>query len=435
MYETLCHAHAAAVHALKPGQPLSEVYAAAQKSIAASDRPDLAQYLSSRVGNGIGLEFREHLFLSAQEKRHAKANMTFALSLGFANVPHKGAKAGKSGAQALAAYSVQVGDVVHLRASASEKTGEWADVLTGGKMNWNAVHFQLEEEESEESAEEEEEGGARADRISRGRSSRLAARAEDAARGGGGVASSATKQADQQSKQESLMREKADRMLSSFGAAGGDGAAAAADEAKQIEWVPPYATPAAYPSDVAATRIYVDTAHDAVFLPLNGIPTPFTIKCIKNVTLTDSDGAGETILKFDFYIPPKTTAATAPKECAPAMVQVLHDLHILGAGAEAARDVAWVKVLSFRARDGENLRNVERMVKAIQKRMRAKVRDDRELLDIVQQAPLAVSARKVSLTDLEMRPNLNKRKTTGACEIHKNGIRFRSKHWLMCAVV
>ena len=222
------------------------------------------------------------------------------------------------------------------------------------------------------------------------------------------------------------MRDKADRMLSQFGSAGGDGAASAADAAKQIEWVPPYASPAVYPSDVGATRIYVDAEHDAVFLPLNGIPTPFAIKCIKNVTLTDSDGAGETILKFDFYIPPKTAAATAPKECAPAMVQVLHDLHILGAGAEAARDVAWVKVLSFRARNGENLRNVERIVKAIQKRMRAKVRDDRELLDIVQQAPLAVSARKVSLTDLEMRPNLAGRKTTGACEIHKNGIRFRS---------
>ena len=143
VYEVLCHAHAAAVHALKPGQPLAEVYSAAQKSIAASDRPDLAQYLSSRVGNGIGLEFREHLFLSAKEKRHAKANMTFSLSLGFANVPHKGAKAGKSGAQSLTSYSVQVGDVVHLRKKASEKTGEWADVLTGGKMNWNAVHFQV----------------------------------------------------------------------------------------------------------------------------------------------------------------------------------------------------------------------------------------------------------------------------------------------------
>ena len=108
------------------------------------------------------------------------------------------------------------------------------------------------------------------------------------------------------------------------------------------------------------------------------------------------------------------------------MVQVLSDLHILGAGAETAKEIAWIKVLSFRAADGTNLRKVEQQVKSIQKRMRAKVRDERELLDVVAQAPLQISSKPVRLQDLEMRPSFSGRKTVGTCEIHRNGIRFRS---------
>ena len=108
VYEVLCAAQSAAVHAMKPGQPLSEVYTAAKRSVEKSSKPDLVQYMGSRVGAGIGLEFREHLFLSAKEKRFAKANMMFNLEIGFTNVPHSAVKTGKDGAQGLATYSVKV---------------------------------------------------------------------------------------------------------------------------------------------------------------------------------------------------------------------------------------------------------------------------------------------------------------------------------------
>lgn len=63
VYHVLCDVYSACKKALRPGNKVSSVYAAAVKAIQDAKRPDLLPKFTKSCGFGMGLEFREQLLL------------------------------------------------------------------------------------------------------------------------------------------------------------------------------------------------------------------------------------------------------------------------------------------------------------------------------------------------------------------------------------
>jgi nucleosome binding factor SPN SPT16 subunit len=82
----------------------------------------------------------------------------------------------------------------------------------------------------------------------------------------------------------------------------------------------------------------VDDAHYAVLIPLGGVPTPFHIATIKNVSVTKAEDSPYTQLRINFLPPPPDTPA------------------------------AYLREITMRAQDATNINKVHRQIKDLRKR-------------------------------------------------------------------
>lgn len=59
-----------------------------------------------------------------------------------------------------------------------------------------------------------------------------------------------------------------------------------------------------FPIESTKSQVYIDQEKMCVFVPVNGIPVPFHISTIRNVTKTEGEESGS--LRFNFYTPTTT---------------------------------------------------------------------------------------------------------------------------------
>lgn len=183
----------------------------------------------------------------------------------------------------------------------------------------------------------------------------------------------------------------------------------AEDQAEELET---YKRTRDYP-DPQPNQVKVDMQNQSVFLPISGVPVPFHISTIKNVVMPEVDGA--TLLRINFYTAGIALGKEAPKN----MVKVVQ---------KYAPYASFIREMTFRSLDGQNLTQAFRQISELRRRARAKELREQEEADLVEQEKLVRTRneRVPRLSDLTMRPVLSARKTQGNLEAHTNGLRFTS---------
>jgi len=170
-------------------------------------------------------------------------------------------------------------------------------------------------------------------------------------------------------------------------------------------------------TDVQDLTIFVDRKYEAIILPLFGIPTPFHISTIKNVS-TNVEGESS-YLRINFYCPGSSYGRT--------------DGNVF-----SNPDATFVKELVFRSSNtripgeshppSENLNKALRMIKDVQKRYKTRAAEEKEREGVVKQEDLIIHTSKGNpkLRDLYARPSLSSRKSVGSLEAHVNGFRYKN---------
>jgi nucleosome binding factor SPN SPT16 subunit len=158
-------------------------------------------------------------------------------------------------------------------------------------------------------------------------------------------------------------------------------------------------------------KIYVDKARGAVVFPIYGMPVPFHVAYIKQVTIADPDDDGSTVLRVTFDVP----GVTLKPE-----YQVRGD------------NLVYMKELCYRSKSIAELTNTVRKIKELQKKVREAVNEEKQQENYVEQEEL-ISAKagdpKIVLKDLFIKPNIGARgkRVQGTLQAHRNGFLFTAR--------
>jgi len=187
----------------------------------------------------------------------------------------------------------------------------------------------------------------------------------------------------------------------------------AKDESAQAEELEAYRGTKDLPDNVLPNQVKIDMVNKCVILPIGGNPVPFHISTIKNVVLPDPDSA--TYLRINFYSAGIAIGKDTPKN----MGKLIE---------KYAPYTSFIREMTFRSLDSQNLTDAFRKISELRKRERMKEVQDQEEADLVQQDQLirTKNDRVPRLSDLTMRPSFAKQKTQGNLEAHANGLRFQS---------
>jgi len=169
--------------------------------------------------------------------------------------------------------------------------------------------------------------------------------------------------------------------------------------------------------EVKELKIYVDKKYETIILPIWGIPVPFHICTIKNIS-TSVEG-DYTYLRINFYHP----GAAVGKD---------------GFNFATTPDATFLKELTFRSTNtkepGElsapssNLNTAFKLIKDIQKKYKTREAEEKEKADLVTQDKLIINSGKGNpkLKDLYIRPNITQKRLSGVLEAHTNGFLYTS---------
>lgn len=170
--------------------------------------------------------------------------------------------------------------------------------------------------------------------------------------------------------------------------------------------------------EIQELKLYVDKKYETVILPIYGIPVPFHISTIKNIS--QSIEGDYTYLRINFFTPGTTISKSESSMFA------------------NNSDSTFLKELTYRSTNlkeaGEisapcsNLNTAFRLIKEVQKRFKNREAEEREKEGIVKQDTLVISNNKSNpkLKDLYIRPNIITKRIHGTLEAHMNGFRFTS---------
>merc|ERR1719348_1053461 len=179
-----------------------------------------------------------------------------------------------------------------------------------------------------------------------------------------------------------------------------------------------YKTPGLLPkeTEVKELKIYVDKKYETIIMPIFGVPVPFHIATIKNIS---SSIEGDYIyLRINFFHPGASIGRDEPRYTNP--------------------EATFLKEVTYRSTNikepGEltapslNLNTAFKLIKDIQKKYKTREAEEKEKADLVSQDKLVISQGKGNpkLKDLYIRPNLAQKRIAGVLEAHTNGFRYTS---------
>ena len=423
-YEVLVDLHEACLAAMKPGNQLKDVYQAAVKFLQQNDSTKhLIDHLPKNFGFGIGIDFRDSSFLlSPKNSATFRKGMTFCLSVSFQNLSlsesDKSDAPDGSPIKNLESYSLQIADTVAL-------SSEGADVMTKMGKSIEDIAYNTKDGDSDEDEEsgddDDDDESVEAPDAPEGDEEMAKKLARE--RGGTRASSRLAKDktvvdqvsegaADRERKQIDLMKRRNEERLRELARAsrnkGGD------DDEEQAEELVTYKRSRDYPEKVLPNQVMVDMPNQCVILPIYGNPVPFHISTIKNVVMPEVEGA--TLLRINFYTAGMALGKDAPSN----MVKLVQ---------KYAPYASFIREMTFRSLDGNNLTLAFRQISELRKRARQRELRLQEEADLVEQEKLVrtKNERVPRLADLTMRPTLSgQRKTQGNLEAHTNGLRFIS---------
>lgn len=397
-YEFLLEVSDFIINNLTDGVVLSDLYNRTVDFVKGK-RPELVDKLNKNFGFVTGIEFREgSLTIGPKTNLKAKKNMSFIISVGFSDLSNRNAKDSKG-----KKYALFVSDTVIVCES-----GQPANLLTQKKRKLTKTMVELKNEnESEEDDEENNDKQADNDVIIteslRGSRRRVL---EDRLRQ---EQNNDSRRRDHQKELLQQLNEAAQARLSK--SSGGN------VEAKVKKSIVAYKSYKDFPreNEISDLKIYVDKKNETVLLPVFGVPVPFHISTIKNVS-TSHEG-DYLYLRINFFFPGSTLEKGS---------------------VFPSNDATFLKELTYRSysqkEQGEvnspsqNLTDSFVTIKTVQKKFKTRLDEEKELEGVVKQDNLIVSINKIGpkLKDLYIRPNIYQKRISGSLEAHQNGFRFTS---------
>lgn len=398
-YEFLLEVSDEIINKLSDGVVLSELYQQIVNFVT-ERRPDLVDKMTKNFGFVTGIEFREsHLVIGPKTNVKAKKNMSFVIAVGFSDLVNREAtdSRGKN-------YSLFVSDTVVVNGKR-----EPAQLLTQKKrkLTKTIVLLKNDDESEEDNEENNEKSGIDNDVIItetlRGGRRRVL---EDRLR--------------QEPNNDERRRQHQKELLEQLNAAAqarlskGSGEKV---ETKVKKSIVAYKSLKEFPreNEISDLKIYVDKRNEAVILPVFGVPVPFHISTIKNVS-TSVEG-DYLYLRINFFFPGSTLekGSVFPSNEATFLKELTYRSYNLKEQGEVNSPA-------------QNLNDSFVTIKTVQKKFKTRVDEEKELEGVVKQDTLVVSTTKVGpkLKDLYIRPNIYQKRISGSLEAHINGFRFTS---------
>ncbi|CAL8087883.1 unnamed protein product [Calicophoron daubneyi] len=409
-----------AIGQIKPGVKFADFCQSIHNKVA-SERPDLADKLVRSFGFVTGIEFRDsHQLLSSKSTEEFAEGMTLNFNIAFQNLPNPKGETAKD-----KEYALWIGDIVGVGLGENKTNMVYT---LAAKRRPKSISLYIKEEEEEEE-EEEDEASKTSDKNKNASSAGTKKDGKSLTNGDGTNADDVLgrghrraiieqKTRNEQNAEERRMsrrRELFDALVtSSTNRLSGMKNDTGLDTKMKSTVAYKGAGQMPKEEDVQKLRLFVDKKYETIILPIFGLPTPFHISTIKNVST--SVEADYTYLRINFHHP--------------------------GGFKDSANfqnpDATYVKEMSYRAsnlrRHGEasipatNLNNTYRIIKEVLKRFRSREAEERERANLVEQDELVVDHAKGAfrLKDLYIRPNIVSKRITGTLETHTNGFRFTS---------
>ena len=393
-YEFLVALEEHVLAGMKEGVTFANVYKRGLEYVK-ENRPDLVDKLTKNFGSVTGIEFREgSLLITEKNTTEIKAGMVFNLAIGFSELKNPEATDGEG-----KIYALFLADTVLTFADKP------AECLTLSKKKLSSVAILLKDEADQSEEEEKEEAKPQAEDILRRgkRTTVIENKLRD-------DKSAEDKRKLHQKELAESLNEQARLRLSN--------AASGPKEQKSRKSNVSYRNLGQMPREpeVRELKIFVDKKYETVILPIFGVPVPFHISTIKNIS--QSVEGDYTYLRINFFHPGSTLAKAENNFQQP--------------------DASFLKELTYRSTNikepGEisapssNLNTAFRLIKEVQKKFKTREAEEREKEGVVKQDTLILSGNKGNpkLKDLFIRPNIINKRIVGTLEAHQNGFRYTS---------
>ncbi|EKX36655.1 FACT complex subunit spt16, partial [Guillardia theta CCMP2712] len=370
---------------LKPGTRMNKVYEAAS-DLLKSKKPSLLGNLTKELGWSLGYELREKRFVFDEKNRSTlKVGMLVCLRIGLENlsIQSKDPKSSK--------YSMLLADTFLI-------TKDGAECLTNApkkhsKVSWNVSDDGDEEKKSDNKKSVQDELDRKLKELEKQKlSHKLSEEEKEQAR----------KDFEERNNQLALQRVEEQRRRRYNESSG-------SDDKRERSQTSGYLGTEDFPSRAWSNKgylqLYIDEAAQTILVPINGLPVPFHISTVKNASI-QSQGIAGNVLRINFVSP--------------------------GAGVSIGvnKDAIYLRELSYRAQESQNLILVHQQIMAMKKTYQQEERERKARDELVPQEPLRLNPnRGPRLQNLRIYPNIQARgrKTEGDLEAHVNGFRFAVK--------
>lgn len=396
-YEFLIQVSDELINRLREGVVLSDLYQSIVDYVKSS-RQDLVDKLTKNFGFVTGIEFREgNLVIGPKTNVRAKKNMSFVVAVGFTDLVNKHSTDAKA-----KNYALFVSDTVIVTDGA-------ANQLTHKRRKLAKTIITLRNDDESEEEEKENEEVHHIDHdaiINVGLRGTRRRAAEDRLR--------------QDQNNDSKRREHQKELLEQLNAAAQARLSKKSGykvEAQVKKSIVAYKSLKEFPkeNEISDLKIYVDKRNEAVILPIFGVPVPFHISTIKNVS-TSVEG-DYLYLRINFFFPGSTLekGSVFPSNEATFLKELTYRSYALKEQGEVNSPA-------------QNLQDSFVSIKTVQKKFKTRVDEEKELEGVVKQDTLVLTQNKVGpkLKDLYIRPNIYQKRISGSLEAHINGFRFTS---------
>jgi len=367
---------------LRDGVKGKDIYGRAYQYIK-NRRPDLESHFLKNVGFGIGIEFREStLVLNAKNERVLRSGMVVNLVLGFQNLETKETEDLRN-----KTYALLVSDTVQIT------NGHPFIFTDDAPKDIASVFFYFDDEE--EKPEKPKEAIKPVAAVKSSAILKSKTRSE-------GLEDELPQEARRKQHQKQLAQQKQEEGLARFSTGDGDLNLAPKKTFRKFE---SYRKDTQLPKETASLKILVDHKNQSIILPIYGLPVPFHIYTLKNVSKNDE---GEYVyLRLNFITPGQTMVKKdeSPFEDPTA---------------------TFVKSMTYRSTDQYRMNEIYRQITDLKKLSLKKEAELKDIADIVQQDKLVEvkKGRPVILQDVFIRPSLEGKRVPGDLAIHMNGLRF-----------
>lgn len=400
-YEFLLQVSDEIINRLSDGIMLSDLYQQIVDYVK-EKRPELVDKLTKNFGFVTGIEFREgHLVIGPKTNVRAKKNMSFIIAVGISDLVNRSEKDSRA-----KNYSLFVSDTVIV----NEK-GKPANLLTQKKrkLTKTIVLLRNDDDESEEEDEENnEKSNADNDVI-----------ISETLRGGPRRRVLEDRLRQEQNNDERRRQHQRELLeqLNTAAKARLSKSSGGKVETKVKKSIVAYKSSKDFPkeNEISDLKIYVDKRNETVILPVFGLPVPFHISTIKNVS-TSVEG-DYLYLRINFFFPGSTLekGSVFPSNEATFLKELTYRSYALKEQGEVNSPA-------------QNLNDSFVTIKTVQKKFKTRVDEEKELEGVVKQDNLIISTNKVGpkLKDLYIRPNIYQKRISGSLEAHVNGFRFTS---------